>query len=413
MKILFATAILILAASVSAMSRDRSASLAPVSVSAHASGAGLQSGCLDVLPAPPVAVAPGQPAIGSQSAATPDQTGTKTATPTAGIINALCDVTLDIVGCSFSPNIVTVGCDTNGDGTPDLLIPLTNVTAVDGNLTQATLSTSQSGLSGSAFPLSCCGGFVALTLELSVTAGDNNIFGPFTETQICTIDVGQRAPVVISASPSQANCAIGQDILIPGSCFILPNSVPNVTGVFAVDSTDSTKVIQASTFTVLSPTLIDALFSFGSQNAGETFLIFATGPNGTSRNLTALPEGIPSTCPLGNEVGIQVTVSCEPAPAVNVTPSIIAVVNGCFTGRNAAGKEVLTITGSNIQQGAAVTVNQGMAKSVTFTDFVASTNTYNKVLLKGKFCKLLPGPIVITNPNQPASVPFQCNSTCN
>ena len=370
----------------------------------------LQSGCLLVVPTPPVAVAPGQPEVGTEAAATPDQTGARTATPTAGIINAVCNVTLNILGCSFSPTQVTIGCDTNGDGIPDLNIPLTNVTTISGNLTQATLST-QPGLSGSAFPLSCCGGSVSLTLELSVSGGDNNIFGPFTETQTCNIDIGQRAPVVISASPSQVDCSQAQDILIPGSCFILPNGTPNVTTVFAVDTSNPSNVIQATTETVLSPVMIDALFNFGAANAGKTFLIFANGPSGTSRNLTQLPEGVVSTCPLGNEQGIQVTVSCNAAPPPP-PPGIVAVVNGCFVTRSTSGKETLTITGSNIQQNAAVTVSNGTAKSVTYTDFNPTTNTFNQVLLKGKFCKLLPGPIVITNPQQPASIAFQCNKTC-
>ncbi|HEY6333049.1 MAG TPA: hypothetical protein VI756_27245 [Blastocatellia bacterium] len=417
--IIVITAAFILIAGVSGLSRERSAHPANRAglhyrASNHGLGRALQSGCLDVLPAPVVAVAPGQPEIGSQAAATPNATGVKTASPTAGIINALCNVTLDILGCDFSPNQVTLGCDTTGDGTPDLLIPLINVTAVDANLTRATLSVTQSGLAGSAFPLSCCGGMVTLTLQLSVSAGDNNIFGPYTLTQTCTIDVGERAPVVISASPSQVDCSVSQDILIPGSCFILPGGIPNVTSVFAVDSANSSNVVQATNITLLSANLIDALFSFGSSNAGHSFLIFATGPNGASRNLTQLPPGIPSNCPIGNEQGVQVTVSCNPPPSTTSVPppSIIAVVNGCFVRRNSAGTEVLTVTGSNIQQGASVTVSQGMAKKVTFADLNPLTDTYGQVMLQGHVCGLLPGPIVITNPGQPASVPFQCNEKC-
>jgi hypothetical protein len=59
-----------------------------------------------------------------------------------------------------------------------------------------------------------------------------------------------------------------------------------------------------------------------------------------------------------------------------------------------------------------VTVSQGSAKKVTFSDFDSATNTYGQVMLQGGMCKLLPGLIVITNPEQPASVPFQCNETC-
>jgi hypothetical protein len=369
-----------------------------------------QSGCVDVLPVEPVFVAPGQPAIGTAAAATPDQSGNKTATPTAGIINALCDVTLNIVGCGFSPAQVSLTCDTTGDGVPDLTIPLTNVTAVDANLVQATLSVSQSGLSGSAFPLFCCGGIVTLTLSVTVSAGDNNIFGPFTLTQTCNIDVGQRAPVVISASPSGMDCSVPDDVLIPGSCFVLPGSVVNVTSVFGVDTSDATNVVQASNVTVLSPNLIDAVFNFGGANAGKTFLIFASGPNGTSRNLSQLPEGL-TNCVLGNEQGIQVTLTCASAPP---QPSaIVAVVSGCSLSRTAAGAELLTVTGSNIESGAAVTIGQGAAKSVKYSGLDPATNMYTQLTLKGGFCKFLPGQIVITNPGQPASAQFQCTKTCN
>src|SRR5215469_15194211 len=111
------------------------------------------SNCPVVLPATTVQVAPGQPAVGTVDAATPDSSGKRTATPTAGIINALCSVRLSFVGCSFSPDTITLGCDTNGDGVPDLSVKLTDVTQVDADLVQATLSTAASGIPGSCFIL--------------------------------------------------------------------------------------------------------------------------------------------------------------------------------------------------------------------------------------------------------------------
>src|SRR5262245_5885790 len=94
---------------------------------------------LTVIPVGPVAVAPGQPAVGSQAAATPNSSGVRTATPTAGIINAICSVTLNIVGCTFIPTSATLGCDTDGDGTFDMLLPLTNITPINSLLVRATL----------------------------------------------------------------------------------------------------------------------------------------------------------------------------------------------------------------------------------------------------------------------------------
>src|SRR5215831_1686226 len=159
------------------------------------------SACLIVLPSKPVVAAPGQPDIGTTAAATPVG-GVKTAQPTSGLINALCDVTLNVVGCRFPARDATITCDTSGTGISDLVITATKVTPVNANLVQAVFSTSGSGLAGSPFPLACCGGFVTLTLSLSVSAGDDNIFGPFTETATCSIDLGPRAPVIVSASPA-------------------------------------------------------------------------------------------------------------------------------------------------------------------------------------------------------------------
>src|SRR5262249_53961642 len=132
------------------------------------------SSCPIVLPAAAVQVAPGQPAVGTAAAATPDSSGVRTASPTAGIINALCSVRLDFVGCGFLPTTISLSCDTNGDGVPDLSVKLTDVTPVDANLVQATLSTTVSGAPGTPFPLACCGGIVTLTLQRSVSAGDDN-----------------------------------------------------------------------------------------------------------------------------------------------------------------------------------------------------------------------------------------------
>ena len=365
--------------------------------------------CPIVLPATNVQVAPGQPAVGTVDAATPDSSGVRTATPTAGIINALCNVRLNFVGCGFLPDTIILSCDTNGDGVPDISVKLTDVTPVDANLVQATLSTTASGVPGTPFPLACCGGIVTLTLQRSVGAGDDNIFGPFTQTQTCTIDVGRRAPVVDSVSPSQGQCGALQNLVIPGSCFILPDGTTNVTSVFAVDKSDATNVIQATRFVVLTPNLIDAAFDFGSDSAGKLFYIYAKGPSGTSRNLISLPSGA-QACVAGNELGVPVTFSCAaPSPA---PPSNVAVVTGCFQDRAPSGKFLLTITGGNIQQGATVRVGSGQPRKLKFIQYDSVTNTYGALVASGGICGSLPGLIVITNPNGSGSLPFQCNRSC-
>src|SRR5713226_2634502 len=241
-----------------------------------------QSSCPFIFPDGPAAVAPNQPAV-------PDRS-------TVGIINALCDVTLDFIGCEFAPTSVTLGCDTNGDGVSDLTIPLKNITVINRLFFQATIPALAS-TPGTAFPLACCGGVTRITLTRTVGAGDDNVFGPFTETLTCSIDLGIRAPVVISATPSEGDCALGQNLLIPGSCFLLADGKPNVTSVFAVEIGNPNNVIQASAIHILTSNLIDAFFQIGPANAGKTFLIFASGPNGTRRNLTTLPASAPAGCP--------------------------------------------------------------------------------------------------------------------
>ena len=119
---------------------------------------------------------------------------------TVGIINALCDVKLRIVGCLFSPTEISIACDANGDGVAELIIPLKNVTLVNGLLVEATLPALEPQLPGTAFPLACCGGIASITLTRRVGSGDDNAFGPFVESQTCPIDLGKE-PVVISATP--------------------------------------------------------------------------------------------------------------------------------------------------------------------------------------------------------------------
>jgi hypothetical protein len=369
------------------------------------------SGCLAVLPTLPVAVAPGQPAVGSVEAATAGPAG-KVATPTAGIINALCDVQLNIVGCSFDPNGASLDCDTSGDGIPDTEIKLINVKGISANLAQATLSPSDPQTPGTAFPLSCCGGFVVLTLTRTVGAGDDNIFGPFTQTQTCNIDIGVRAPVVVSASPSSGDCSSPQNLLISGSCFLLSDGTPNVSSAYAVDQTDPADVVHATQVSVLSSVLVDALFSFGTSSAGKTFLIYVSGPSGTSRNLTVLPDGGHPGCPLGNEQGVQVEFRCSATPSAPVVKQNVAAISGCSRVRTTSGTFILNVTGSNIQSGATMTIGGGAPKKIKFLDFDASANTYKTIQVRGGICPLLPGDIVVRNPGADPSSPFQCITIC-
>jgi len=360
---------------------------------------------------------------------------------TTGLVNALCSVQLTAVGCGFYPNEVTIicqgvvgntgvpvqrpgktvstamtlACDTNGDGVPESVVALGSVTPLNKNAVRGTLLTLGPQLPGTAFPLACCGGAGTLTVTTTFSAGDNNIFGPFTRTAVCTIALGVRAPVVISVTPSDGNCANPQDLLIDGACFIIPQG--SVTSVFAVEFNRTTQTlnpantIQATRIVVLSNFLIDALFNFGTVNAGKTFMVFAVGPGGTSRNLT---QGqTPAGCVFGNEQGVQVTFTCSTSTQPGPGPADVAVVNGCSLTRSSSGTFSLIVTGRNMKEGAAVSVGGRTPKKVKFSDLDSSSNAFTKFRAKGKFCGGLPGAIIVTNPGTSPSQPFQCNNTCN
>jgi hypothetical protein len=352
-------------------------------------------GCPIVLPQGTVRVSPNQPEV--------------IAGATVGIINALCEVTLNFVGCGFMPTEITISCDTNGDGMSDAVIPLNNITQVNSNLVQATLAPLAPHLPGTPFPLTCCGGVAKLTLTRRVGAGDDNIFGDYTRSITCNIDLGQRAPVVISATPSDGDCAVAQNTLISGACFVQADGKPNVTQVFAIERSNPANVVTSQHFVILNPNLIDALFDFGFANKGKVFLIFASGPNGTSRNLR-IPAEAPDGCVLGNEQGVQVTFTCpfnQPPPSGDVPPP--PAITGCRVARSDAGAFSLELTGQ-FNEGISATIN-GVSPKKTKLKAQLTPGVFGKLILKGRVCGNLPGVIVVTDPGRP-SYAFQCAATC-
>jgi len=180
--------------------------------------------------------------------------------------------------------------------------------------------------------------------------------------------------------------------------------------VFAVEVGNPSNVIQARNFTVLSPFLIDANFAFTSANAGKTFLIFVSGPNGTSQNLTSLPAGT-SGCPagfLGNQQGIQVTFKCNSltAPGGSGSPNL-AVIESISVEADA-----LVINGRNFQQGAEVRVGGQLAGKVKYKGLVTGSNQFTRIIArKNGICAKLPGTVVITQSGV-NSAPFQVNQSC-
>jgi hypothetical protein len=264
---------------------------------------------------------------------------------TTGIINSYAPVELNLVGAGFFPNEVTTVCpsgivgptrpgktvtagatlsvDTNGDGIPDGTVTLTSVTPISRNLVKATIAP-LSGAPGTGFPFTESGGAGLVTLTSTFTAGDNNVFGAFTRVAAGAFQTGTRAPVVDSVTATNGSCSVPQDVLITGSSFLFTQAVPapgpNINGaatrVFAVEQGNSSDVIDATSFTIINNNLISARFNFTGANAGKTFLIFVTGPGGTSRNAVTLPAGAPAGSPTGNEHGNLVTFSCASAPVI-------------------------------------------------------------------------------------------------
>ena len=373
---------------------------------------------------------------------------------TTGLVNALCAVQLNLVGCGFFPNETTIicqgfatetgiplqrpgktvttaatlVCDTNGDTIPEATIVLTNVTPVNCNLVRGTIPVLASR-PGTGFADACCGGPATVTVTTTFTAGDNNAFGAFTRTTTCPINLGTRAPVVFSVTPSDGNCAVTQDLLISGACFCFTLDVPGGTdivgGVTSVIFQERNN--PANTITLgLNPTtqgvvtpltcqLIDVEVNFTSANAGKTFLVFVVGTGGTSRNLTTLPAGAPAGCPLGNEQGIQVTFTCASSttPTPSPTPDI-AVVTGCRLDRQTNGVFFLDVTGTNIKAGATATVGGVTPKKVKVVEVAPGTTNPTKLRLVKRICGGLPGNVIITNPgpNGAPSQPFNCTERC-
>jgi hypothetical protein len=353
-------------------------------------------------------------------------------TPTTGatgLVNALCAVQLNLVGCGFLPNETTVicqgfqsetgvplqrpgktvstaatlACDTNGDGIVDTTVALTSVTPVSCNLVRATVPTSASfgATSTSGFPAACCGGPAVVTVTTTFTAGDNNIFGAFTRTSVCALNLGIRAPVVISVTPSSGNCAVTQDVLITGACFSFTTPGPNgttivggVTSVFALERGNPSNRINANPFVVVNPNLIDAFFNFGSANAGKTFLIFVQGTGGTSRNRTAAQAGEPAGCALGNEQGVQVTFTCNSSTSGQATAAVLSSYE--FD----AASGTITVHGSNIREDALVTVGGATPNKIKRKGLETGSNTFTTLVLRKGICGALNGnaAVVVTNP---------------
>ena len=98
----------------------------------------------------------------------------------------------------------------------------------------------------------------------------------------------------------------------------------------------------------------------------------------------------------------------NPLPHSRWTTPDIAVVTNCELQRSSTGTFTLDVIGSNIKQGATVTIGGNAPRKVKFRDLQTGLNTFNRLVLKGRVCSNLPGAIVITNPGESVlAVPVQ------
>jgi hypothetical protein len=193
---------------------------------------------------------------------------------------------------------------------------------------------------------------------------------------------------------------------------VLEDGSPNITSVFAVERGNPANVIPASRFVILNPNLLDALFDFKAASAGKTFLIFVSGPNGTSRNLTELPEGAPSDCPVRNEQGVQVSFTCRPAGTVEAPVADSPLISSCKLERSSSGAFGLVLESKGIEEGSIITVGGKRPKTVKLRMPTDQPGIFARAILKGKFCAGLPGAIVVTAPDGKQSTPFFCELPC-
>ncbi|MFL6214097.1 MAG: hypothetical protein ACJ74J_09425, partial [Blastocatellia bacterium] len=190
------------------------------------------------------------------------------------------------------------------------------------------------------------------------------------------------------------------------ACFTFTTPGPNgttitggVTSVFALERGNPANRINANPFVVVNPNLIDAFFNFGSASAGKTFLIFVQGTGGTSRNRTAAQAGEPAGCALGNEQGVQVTFTCNSTTSGQAGAAVLTSYE--FD----AASNTITVRGSNIRDGAVVTVGGVTPNKVKQKGLETGSNTFTTLILRKGFCGALNGnaQIVVTNPGAAAS----------
>jgi hypothetical protein len=120
---------------------------------------------------------------------------------------------------------------------------------------------------------------------------------------------------------------------------------------------------------------------------------------------------------LGNEQGTLVQFKCKavtaPGPGASGEATTTgASVSGCQIDRDEAGSFSLSIFGKRIRDDAIVTIGGKSPKKIKFRDADPADGTFTRIIVKKKFCELLPGAIVITNKDGSSSAPVVCAQRC-
>ena len=72
----------------------------------------------------------------------------------------------------------------------------------------------------------------------------------------------------------------------------------------------------------------------------------------------------------------------------------------------------MTMVGFGLREGDAVTIGGVTPKKLRFKDPDPTSNSFRRMIAKGRVCDGLPGPIVYRSVSGQATVTFQCAESC-
>lgn len=109
---------------------------------------------------------------------------------------------------------------------------------------------------------------------------------------------------------------------------------------------------------------------------------------------------------------LALTGAAQDQPNPNLSPPPTPVVLTCELKRSQAGVYTLHLTGHNLIEGAAVTIDEVAPKKVKFKGAAPGDGGLMRLVAKGRICDSLPGIVVVSNPDGRSGIPFNCNQRC-